>query len=125
MSDTDGFRYLEIASIHYDYIPSMLDSPKMFYVTLKYNPPRDLKIGSMVRINLRPNLKDNLVFIVEDISGYNVILSDRFRPYHFISPSILKGWGTDMRRLDVRPLRQDWHYGYGAYQSFLEYRPQY
>ena len=128
-------KFLAISSINYGYVPSMMESPKALFVTLKFPPPRDFRIESTVRLQLRPgvgidtsnsstNTESNSVFGVEDIVGMNIILKPLS---HYWSPDLgnpSQVWGYDMRRNDVRPLRQDWHYGYGAHQSFLEYYPR-
>jgi hypothetical protein len=124
-------KFLAISSINYGYVPSTLEYPKTLYVTLERPPPSDFRVGSTVRIQLRPGIGINTnnpglnsVFIADDIVGKNVILlplSDNWKadlgnPY--------QTWGYDMRRTNVRPPQHSSEYGFGAHQSFLEYYPR-
>lgn len=126
-------KYLSVASINYDYIPTVLEGPKVLWVGLKWAAPKDLKIGSHVRVHLRPgigintdpgNPELNSVFEVQDIIGTSVVLGSVSKKWHpNLGNKNISGWGHDLRRTDVRPLRQDWNFGYGTQQSFVQYYP--
>ena len=124
-------KFLAVASINYGYVPATLESPPSLYVTLKYPPPHDFQVDSMVRLHLRPGVGINTntpglnsVFMVNDIIGMNVTLKSITPNWRADLGNPRQIWGYDMRQADVRPLRQDWNYGYGTYQSFLEYHPE-
>jgi len=128
-------KFLEVLSINYDFIPSQLESPKMLWVTLKYPPPNDFKVDSLVRLHLRPGVGINTVngrpglestFYVNDIVGLRVMLvpsTVTWAPNKTQDGCSNFGWGYDMRQMNVRPSRQNWEYGYGHTTSFLEYHP--
>ena len=127
-------RFLEIYSINYDYIPSQLESPKMLWVTLKYPPPKDFKVDTIVRLHLKPGVgihtssisELNSTFSVNDIIGLRVMLlpvTSEWTPNRVQGGCKNFGWGHNMRQMNVRPSRQDWLYGYGTSTSFLEYHP--
>ena len=122
-------RSLEIMSVEWGYNPLMLESPKQLWVILKFPAPAGLKIGEQVRLHMAPGVgvntrgKDsdlNSTFIVEDIVGYRVSLNSLG-----LQVASAEAWGHDTRTVNVRPLRQNWHYGYGDANSFLEYYHRY
>lgn len=141
-------RYLEVENINYDYIPSQLESPKMLWVALKYPPPKDFRVDTLVRLHLKPGVgirtspgmpNLNSTFYVNDIIGLRVMLmpstpgwapnkikggcgNPGFDPGYTRSGSSF-GWGHDMRQIDVRPSRQNWLFGYGQSTAMLEYHP--
>jgi len=45
-------RSLEIRSLNFDFIPSRIESPKSLWVELKFFPPSDLKLDTVVRLHL-------------------------------------------------------------------------
>ena len=129
-----GSLFLEIESINYDYIPSQLESPKMLWVDLKYPPPRDFRVDTLVRFHIKPGVgiktssdpSMNSTFYVNDIIGFRVMLlpsTKGWKPNHTKDGCNPFGWGYNLRQMNVRPLRQNWLYGYGTSMSFLEYHP--
>ncbi len=130
-SFTQPSRFLEITSINYGYPPATLESPKALYVTLKFHVPSDFRVGSTVRIHLRPGIGINTenpgldsVFIAEDIIGMNVVLTPLSHYWRGDLGNPYQTWGHDMRKTNVRPLTASWDYGYGSSVSFLEYYPR-
>ncbi len=140
-SDKDT-RFLNIVSINYDYVPAgSLFSPKQLWVDLRDPPPPNLRIGSSVRIHLKPNIGimtnnsptdvKNSLFKINDIVGSRVVLlpfeGSLWNPHtegkHYSKGYY--GWGHDLRGSCVRPQRSRPKYGYGISQSYLEYHPQY
>ena len=133
MTDT---KKLEVLSIHYDYVPGLLEGPKMVWVNLRW-PPRELLPGMRVRIHARPgallgNNSNEGFFIIDDIVGTRVTLvpatignSDRSvgNPAKRFDPRTHSsdGWGYNMKQLAVRPGIHDQFYGYGVPVSFLEF----
>jgi len=134
---TDPSRFLEVASINYDFIPGQLESPKVLWVALKFPPPKDFRVDTLVRFHFKPGVgietspgspSLNSTFYVNDIIGLRIFLmpSTRdWRPDLVGDPKSCRnfGWGYETRRMNVRPSRQDWLYGYGTPASFLEYHP--
>jgi len=120
---------LEVVFIEYGTEPTlMIESPKQVWATLKFPAPRTLLIGSKVRLHVAPGIGVNTqgersplssVFTVTDVVGYRVALEPvgvtDVAPYTR---------GFDRRVVNVRPMRQNWHYGYGDANAFLEYHPQ-
>ncbi len=130
-----GPGFLEVLSINYDFIPTQLESPKMLWVALKFPPPEDFKVDTLVRLLLKPGVGIRTVagspslqstFYVNDIDGLRIVLLPSTLTW---APNKVKngcrpfGWGYDMRQMDVRPSRQNWLYGYGQTTAFLEYHP--
>lgn len=127
-----------ITSINYDYLPDSLESPKQFWLELRDPAPRDLQVGTVVRLHLTPGVgiqttfdshsTDNSLFKVEDVSGRRVILypfkGSTWLPTVHAPDDNPFGWGYDTNWVNVRPMRQYWGYGYGTSVSFLEYYPQ-
>lgn len=126
---------LEVESINYDYIPSQLESPKMLWVALKYPPPKDFRVDTLVRLHLKPGVgiktspgmpSLNSTFYVNDIIGLRVMLlpsTPGWTPNGVRGGCKNFGWGYNMRKMNVRPSRQNWLFGYGASTAFLEYHP--
>jgi hypothetical protein len=103
-------KFLGIMSINYGYVPSTLESPKILYVTLNSPPPSDLRVGSTVRIQLRPgfgintnNPGLNSVFTVDDIIGKYVTLLPLSQDWYSDLGNPYQSWGYDMRQTNVRP----------------------
>ena len=133
--DGKSVSYLKVSSINYDYIPMALESPKVLWLDLVDPAPRELLVGTPVRLHITPgrglrtqisekNLL-NSVFQVEEIIGSRVVLV----PYkgsawvptdHSCNP---EGYGYDMRATDVSPSMHNVKYGYGVPVSLLEYTP--
>lgn len=127
-------KFLQVDSINYDYLPTQLESPKVLWVTLKFPPPSDFRVDTLVRLHLKPGVgietsktpSLNSTFYVNDIIGLRVFLmpsTNEWRPDKVGKRRKNFGWGYDMRQINVRPSRQDWLYGYGDTTSFLEYHP--
>ncbi len=132
-------RLIEVVSVNYDYLPMNLESPKMFWIDLRFPAPEDLLVGSSVRLHMKPyqgiqttldvNSKYNSVFQVDDIVGSRIILS----PYKGSAwlPTVHEscdnpfGWGYDMTQIDVKTSRHESKYGYGTSMTYLEYYPQF
>ncbi len=125
--------FLPFVSINYDYIPDALETPKVLWVQLARPAPKNLRVGSWVRLHMTPWKGINTgtigksIFYVEDIIGSKVILAphrdSKWLPTdHSCAP---EGWGYDLRRVNVRPSRQTHNYGYGLSISYLEYHPHY
>ncbi len=130
-SFTNPSEFLAISSINYGYVPSSLESPKTLYVTLKFPPPPNFRVGSTVRVQLRPGIGIDTknpglesVFIADDIVGMHVVLKTLSHHWKADLGNPYQSWGYDMRRNDVRPPQRGWDYGFGAHQSFLEYYPR-
>lgn len=128
-------KYLEVASINYDFIPSQLESPKMLWVDLTFPPPKDFRVDTLVRLHLKPGVGIQTspempslesTFYVNDIIGLRVMLipsTKNWAPNRVHRGCQTFGWGHDMRQMNVRPSRQNWLYGYGTPTAFLEYHP--
>ena len=124
-------KFLAISSINYGYVPATLESPKTLYVTLNFPPPSDFRVGSTVRVQLRPGIGINTnnpglnsVFIADDFVGKNVILKSLSHHWQPDLGNPYQSWGYDMRRTNVVPPQHSSEYGFGAHQSFLEYYPR-
>lgn len=131
-------KMLKFISINYDYLPMNLESPKMLWIDLNSPAPRDLLVGTPVRLNLAPGVGiqttfgkvsgRNSFFQVDDIVGSRVILS----PYkgstwlptvHEPCLSGNQGWGYDLQTVNVRTAFSSPKYGYGDTESYIEYFP--
>ena len=126
--------FLETESINYDYIPGQLESPKMFWVDIRFPPPKDFKVNTLVRFHVKPGVgiktsnipAMNSTFYVNDIIGRRIMLipsTSGWKPNAIKNGCNPFGWGYDLRQMNVRPLRQNSSYGYGTSPSFLEYHP--
>lgn len=138
-------KYLKIMSAHYSYIETSLEMPKQFYVTLHSTPPKDLRIGALVRLHISAissqflhSSLNGAMFKVSGISGMHVILepdsslsSSLYGPlfssesnykYYYDSPF---GWGIDTTfpTMVDQPNRVNVKYGFGIPIGFLEYTP--
>lgn len=124
-------KLIPIDSINFDYLPTSLDSPKVFWMQLRFPAPNDLRVGSTVLLKIvSPNSQvrkslQNQKFGVTDIFGTRVVLSpyrgnDWLPTLHGNAP---QGWGynTDLR--DVRTSLHSWNYGYGKPVAYIEYYP--
>lgn len=140
---------LEIADVNYDYVPTLLESPKQLYVTLKFPPPPDMMPGTIARIVIDKgvskhpmNNPQSSIFYVDDIVGLRVVLvpfKENSKREHILMPNdpsrcpanpplhngcLPSGWGFDMRKQDIEDGLIDWLYGFGRSVAHLEYQPR-
>lgn len=138
-------KYLKIMAVNYSFIETSLEMPKQFYVTLHHTPPKDLRIGALVRLHISPISSQYLhhelngaMFKVSGLSGMRVILepdiklsSSLYGPlfahesnyrYYYDSPF---GWGieTTFPSVPSQPNKVNVKYGFGIPIGFLEYTP--
>lgn len=130
-------KIIKFVSINYDYLPMNLESPKMLWLDLASPAPRDLIVGTPIRLNLAPGViiqtkfgrlsGGNSFFEVDDVVGSRIILS----PYRGSTwlPTVHEacdnpfGWGYDMKTVNVRTAAHATKYGYGDSESYIEYFP--
>lgn len=133
---------LDIANVNYDHVPTLLESPKQLYVTVRFPPPSDFMPGTIVRFVILgspkynfPNEQSNL-FMVDDIVGLRIILvpfqpnekrKDIYLPNDpssCFNSSLGSGWGFNMRKQGISSFMKDWIYGYGNTVAQIEYQPR-
>lgn len=139
--DNKKTKFLPVLSYNYDYLPVTIESPKVFWVDLKFPPPDDFEVRRPVKFWLTPERGINTlssdsrygkhwnsVFYVDDIIGSRVILSpyrgSKWLPTVHQSMSNPFGWGYSSEVVNVSPsMHSSSKYGFGAPISFLEYYP--
>lgn len=128
-------RFLPVLSYNYDYLPMNLESPKVFWIDLKFPPPDDFEVRRPVKLWLTPKhgirtLSGawNSVFYVDDIIGSRIILSpfrgSKWLPTIHQSVTNPFGWGYSAENVNVSPsMHSSSKYGFGAPLASLEYYP--
>jgi hypothetical protein len=101
---------LEVYSVNYDFMPTIINSAKTLWVDLKF-PPTDsgLKIGTNVRlVSSNPNLKvpDDIIQVL-DIVGTRVVLTTVNRNVKTSYESVPKY--TPTMNINLGPSKEAWH----------------
>ncbi len=135
-------KFVKIISVNYDFMPTTLEMPKMFWVDLVDLPPRDLVIGTRVKLHIPSTVStylnsglSSIVYRVEDLSGSRVVLAPISRihsglydygdiQYPYYRSQSPFGWGYETTApppTSMSPSTTNVKYGYGTPVGLLEY----